>query len=152
FVKELAKVRFTAITGVNTLFNGLLNTQGFSQLDFSSLRMTLGGGMAVQRSVAERWKKATGVTLVEAYGLTETAPAACINPMDLEEYNGSIGLPISSTDCRIIDADGTPLPTGEIGELCVRGPQVMHSYWNRPEESAKALDDAGWLRTGDTAR
>src|SRR5699024_5598065 len=100
FVKELGTVNFTAITGVNTPFTGLLNTPGFADLDFSSLRMTLGGGMAVQRSVAERWKKTTGVTLVEAYGLTETAPAACINPMDLQEYHGSIGLPISSTECR----------------------------------------------------
>ncbi|NBB93293.1 MAG: long-chain-fatty-acid--CoA ligase [Gammaproteobacteria bacterium] len=152
FVKELGKVRFTAITGVNTLFNGLLNTPGFDQLDFSSLKMTLGGGMAVQRAVAERWKKATGVTLVEAYGLTETSPAACINPMDLQEYNGAIGLPISSTACRVIDADGNPLPGGETGELCVRGPQVMKGYWNRPEETAKVLDDDGWLRTGDMAK
>jgi len=152
FVKELSKVDFTAITGVNTLFNGLLNTPGFDQLDFSSLRMTLGGGMAVQRSVAERWKKVTGGTLVEAYGLTETSPAACINPMDLEEYNGAIGLPISSTECRVIDADGNPLGTGETGELCVRGPQVMKGYWNRPEETAKVLGDDGWLRTGDMAK
>ncbi|RFF27940.1 MULTISPECIES: AMP-binding protein [unclassified Wenzhouxiangella] len=152
FVKELGKVKFTAITGVNTLFNGLLNTPGFEDLDFSSLRMTLGGGMAVQRAVAERWQKVTGVTLVEAYGLTETSPAACINPMDLEEYNGAIGLPISSTECRVIDADGNPLPQGETGELCVRGPQVMKGYWNRPEETAKVLGDDGWLRTGDMAK
>ncbi|NEZ03981.1 AMP-binding protein [Wenzhouxiangella sp. XN201] len=152
FVKELGKYRFTAITGVNTLFNGLLNTPGFSELDFSGLRMTLGGGMAVQRAVAERWKKTTGVTLVEAYGLTETSPAACINPMDLEDYNGAIGLPISSTECRVIDADGNPLPTGETGELCVRGPQVMQGYWKRPEETAKVLDADGWLRTGDMAK
>ncbi len=152
FVRELAKERFTAITGVNTLFNGLLNTPKFKDLDFSALRMTLGGGMAVQRSVAERWKKVTGVTLVEAYGLTETSPAACINPMDLEDYNGSIGLPVPSTDCRVIDADGNPLGVGEIGELCVRGPQVMRGYWNRPDETAKVLDDFGWLRTGDMAK
>ncbi|MEE4304577.1 MAG: AMP-binding protein [Wenzhouxiangella sp.] len=152
FVKELGKEKFTAITGVNTLFNGLLNTPGFEDLDFSSLKMTLGGGMAVQRSVAERWKKVTGVTLVEAYGLTETSPAACINPMDLEEYNGAIGLPISSTECRVIDPDGNPLPVGETGELCVRGPQVMEGYWNRPEETAKVLGDDGWLRTGDMAK
>jgi long-chain acyl-CoA synthetase len=152
FVKELGKEKFTAITGVNTLFNGLLNTPGFEDLDFSSLKMTLGGGMAVQRSVAERWKKVTGVTLVEAYGLTETSPAACINPMDLEEYNGAIGLPISSTECRVIDPDGNPLPMGETGELCVRGPQVMRGYWNRPEETAKVLGDDGWLRTGDMAK
>jgi long-chain acyl-CoA synthetase len=152
FVKELGKYRFTAITGVNTLFNGLLNTPGFADLDFSGLRMTLGGGMAVQRAVAERWKKTTGVTLIEAYGLTETSPAACINPMNLEDYNGAIGLPISSTECRVIDADGNPLPAGETGELCVRGPQVMQGYWKRPEETAKVLDDDGWLRTGDMAK
>lgn len=152
FVKELKGVRFTAITGVNTLFNGLLNTPGFDQLDFSALRLTLGGGMAVQRSVAERWKKATGCTLVEAYGLTETSPAACINPIDLKEYNGSIGLPIPSTDAGIRGEDGDFLPVGEVGELCIRGPQVMEGYWQRPEETAKTLDAEGWLRTGDMAR
>jgi long-chain acyl-CoA synthetase len=152
FVKELGKYPFTAITGVNTLFNGLLHTPGFEDLDFSNLKMTLGGGMAVQRAVAERWKQVTGVTLVEAYGLTETSPAACINPMDLEDYNGAIGLPIPSTECRVIDSEGNPLPVGETGELCVRGPQVMRGYWNRPEETAKVLDEEGWLRTGDMAR
>ncbi|HET7656227.1 MAG TPA: AMP-binding protein, partial [Luteimonas sp.] len=152
FVKELGKVRFTAITGVNTLFNGLLNTPGFDQLDFSSLRLTLGGGMAVQRAVAERWKKTTGCTLVEAYGLTETSPAACINPMDLKDYNGSIGLPIPSTDACIMAEDGSLLPPGETGELCLRGPQVMQGYWNRPEETAQAIDANGWLHTGDMAR
>lgn len=152
FVKTLSRVKFTAITGVNTLFNGLLHTPGFKNLDFSELRMSLGGGMAVQRSVAEHWKKVTGVTLVEAYGLTETAPAACINPMDLEDYNGSIGLPISSTECRICDEDGNTLEVDEVGELCIRGPQVMKGYWNRPEETAEVLSDDGWLRTGDMAR
>ena len=152
FVKELGKEKFTAITGVNTLFNGLLNTPGFSDLDFSNLRLTLGGGMAVQRAVADKWKDATGVTLVEAYGLTETSPAACINPMDLADYNGAIGLPISSTACRVIDADGNPVDVDETGELCVQGPQVMKGYWNRPEETAKVLDDEGWLKTGDMAR
>ncbi len=152
FVKELGKYKFTSITGVNTLFNGLLNTPGFADLDFSNLRMTLGGGMAVQRAVAEKWKKVTGVPLIEAYGLTETSPAACINPMDLEDYNGAIGLPISSTECRVIDADGNPQPVDETGELCVKGPQVMKGYWERPEETAKVLDDDGWLRTGDMAK
>ncbi len=152
FVKELSKEKFTAITGVNTLFNGLLNTPGFDALDFSNLRLTLGGGMAVQRAVAERWKSVAGVTLVEAYGLTETSPAACINPMDLEDYNGAIGLPISSTECRVIDTDGKPVGVDETGELCVKGPQVMKGYWNRPEETAKVLDDEGWLKTGDMAR
>jgi long-chain acyl-CoA synthetase len=152
FVKELSKVKFTAITGVNTLFNGLLNTPGFAELDFSSLRLTLGGGMAVQRAVAERWKKTTGVPLIEAYGLTETSPAACINPMDLKDYNGAIGLPISSTDCKVIDEEGNAQAVGETGELCIKGPQVMKGYWQRPEETAKVLDEDGWLRTGDMAR
>ena len=152
FVKELAKSNFTAITGVNTLFNGLLNTPGFDKLDFSRMRFTLGGGMAVQRAVAERWKKVTGVTLVEAYGLTETSPAACINPMDLKDFNGAIGLPISSTQCCIKDDAGNILPQGEIGELCIKGPQVMLGYWQRPDETAKVIDAAGWLHTGDIAK
>lgn len=114
--------------------------------------MTLGGGMAVQRSVAERWKKVTGLTLVEAYGLTETSPAACINPMDLKDYNGSIGLPIPSTDACIKDDAGAMLPLGEIGELCIKGPQVMKGYWKKPEETAKVMDADGWLHTGDIAR
>jgi len=152
FVAELSKIPFTAITGVNTLFNGLLNTPGFDKIDFSRLHLTLGGGMAVQRAVAERWKKVTGVTLVEAYGLTETSPAACINPMDLPEYNGSIGLPIPSTDVCVKDDAGNTLPTGEVGELCIKGPQVMAGYWQRPEETAKVIDADGWLHTGDMAK
>lgn len=152
FVKELGKNRFTAMTGVNTLFNGLLNTPGFDQLDFSDLKLTLGGGMAVQKAVAGRWKKVTGCTLAEAYGLTETSPAVCINPLDLPEYNGSIGLPVSSTDVAIWSDEGQPLPAGEIGELMVKGPQVMVGYWNRPEDTAEVLGDDGWLHTGDIAR
>jgi long-chain acyl-CoA synthetase len=152
FVKEIKNLRFTAITGVNTLFNGLLNTPGFDQVDFSRLHLTLGGGMAVQRSVAERWKQVTGVTLIEAYGLTETSPAACINPMDLADYNGAIGLPLPSTDACVKDDDGNTLPIGEIGELCIKGPQVMKGYWHRPEETAEAIDVDGWLHTGDMAR
>jgi len=152
FVKELKTSGFTAITGVNTLFNGLLNAPGFDEVDFSKLKIALGGGMAVQRAVAERWKKVTGVTLVEAYGLTETAPAACINPMDLADYNGSIGLPIPSTDACIKGEDGSLLPVGEVGELCIRGPQVMAGYWQRPEETARTIDADGWLHTGDMAR
>ncbi|MGY1457619.1 MULTISPECIES: long-chain fatty acid--CoA ligase [unclassified Luteimonas] len=152
FVKELKREPFTAITGVNTLFNGLLNTPGFDEVDFSRLKLTLGGGMAVQRSVAERWKKVTGVTLVEAYGLTETSPAACINPMDLADYNGAIGLPVPSTDACVKDEDGRMLPVGEVGELCIKGPQVMRGYWNRPEDTAAAIDADGWLHTGDMAR
>jgi len=153
FVKELQKTRFTAITGVNTLFNGLLNTPGFDQVDFSNLKMTLGGGMAVQRAVAEKWKKVTGVTLVEAYGLTETSPAACINPMDLKDYNGAIGLPIPSTDVCLKDDNSATLTTlGEVGELCIKGPQVMKGYWQRPEETANVIDADGWLHTGDMAK
>ena len=151
FVKTLKKIRFTAITGVNTLFNGLLNTPGFGEVDFSRLKLTLGGGMAVQRSVAERWKATTGVTLIEAYGLTETSPAACINPIDNQDYNGSIGLPISSTEASIRDDDGRELGIDEVGELWLRGPQVMREYWHRPEETAKVLTAEGWLRTGDMA-
>ncbi len=152
FVKELGKHKITAITGVNTLFNGLLNTPGFAELDFSQLHLALGGGMAVQRAVAERWKKVTGVTLVEAYGLTETSPAACMNPMSLAEYNGAIGLPISSTEVSVQDDNGNHLGIGEVGELCVRGPQVMKGYWQRPDETAKVLSPDGWLHTGDMAR
>ncbi|WP_049622839.1 AMP-binding protein [Frateuria defendens] len=152
FVKELKASGFTAITGVNTLFNGLLNTPGFAGLDFSRLHLSLGGGMAVQRPVAKRWKKVTGCTLVEAYGLTETSPAACINPLDLAAYNGSIGLPVPSTDVAIWSEENQPLPVGAVGELMVRGPQVMKGYWNKPEETAKVLGADGWLHTGDIAR
>jgi long-chain acyl-CoA synthetase len=152
FVKTLGRIPFTAITGVNTLFNGLLNTPGFDALDFSHLHLSLGGGMAVQRAVAERWKQVTGCTLIEAYGLTETSPAACMNPLDLPEYNGSIGLPIPSTEVTIQDEEGRILPIGEVGELCVRGPQVMKGYWQRPEETAKVISSEGWLHTGDMAR
>ena len=153
FVKELASIPFTAITGVNTLFNGLLNTPGFDKVDFSHLRLTLGGGMAVQRAVAERWKQVTKCTLVEAYGLTETSPAACMNPLDLPEYNGAIGLPIPSTSACLKDEEGhTLLALGEVGELCIKGPQVMKGYWQRPEETAKVIDAEGWLHTGDMAK
>jgi long-chain acyl-CoA synthetase len=152
FVKELSGIPFTAITGVNTLFNGLLNTPGFDRIDFSHLRLTLGGGMAVQRAVAERWKQVTGCTLIEAYGLTETSPAACINPMDLAAYNGSIGLPVPSTDACIKDEAGNHLPPETVGELCIKGPQVMLGYWNRPQETAEVMDAEGWLHTGDMAR
>ncbi len=151
FVRTLGQRRFTVITGVNTLYNGLLNTEGFAALDFSELKGALGGGMAVQRAVAEKWKEVTGTTLVEAYGLTETSPAVCINPMDLKDYNGAIGLPLSSTECAIIDDEGGFLPPGESGELVIRGPQVMKGYWQQPEETAKVLSPDGWLRTGDIA-
>ena len=152
FVKELKASKFTAITGVNTLFNGLLNTPGFEQLDFSKVTFALGGGMAVQRAVAERWKKVTGVPLIEAYGLTETSPACCMNPMDLKDFNGAIGLPISSTVCCLKDDDGNIVTGDGVGELCVKGPQVMAGYWQRPDETAKVIDEDGWLHTGDIAR
>ena len=152
FVKELKSMRFTAITGVNTLFNGMLNTPGFDEVDFSRLHLTLGGGMAVQRAVADKWKKVTGCTLAEAYGLTETSPAVCINPPELGAFNGSIGLPVPSTDVCVKDDDGNIQPMGEIGELCVKGPQVMRGYWQRPEETAQSIDADGWLHTGDMAR
>lgn len=149
FIKELAKVRFTTFTGVNTLFNALLNHPDFAKLDFSSFRLSLGGGMAVQRPVAERWKKVTGVTLLEAYGLTETAPAACINPLTETDYNGTIGLPIPSTEISIRGEDGEVMPLGEAGEIWIRGPQVMLGYWNQPEETANVLTEDGWFKSGD---
>ncbi len=152
FVKELKDSGFTTITGVNTLFNGLMNTPGFEEIDFSTLKLTLGGGMAVQEPVARRWKKLTGSPLLEAYGLTETSPAVCINPLNLGEYNGSIGLPVPSTEVSIQDEDGNILPLGESGELCVRGPQVMKGYWQRPDETANVLNSEGWLKTGDVAK
>jgi long-chain acyl-CoA synthetase len=151
FVNTLAKYKFTAFTGVNTLFNALLEHPKFSRLDFSHLRITLGGGMAVQKAVAMRWKAVTKVTLIEAYGLTETSPAVSINPLDLAEFNGSIGLPLPSTDIAIRDDAGNDLPLGEAGELCVSGSQVMAGYWRQPEETAKVMMSDGFLRTGDMA-
>jgi long-chain acyl-CoA synthetase len=151
FVKTLGKEDFSFMTGVNTLFNALMETPGFSALDFSHFKVTLGGGMAVQQVVADRWKKVTGVTLSEAYGLTETSPAVCINPLNIDHYTGMIGLPIPSTEVEIRDAEKNPLPIGERGELWVRGPQVMKGYWQRPEETAEVMDANGWLRTGDVA-
>ncbi|MBU6154245.1 MAG: long-chain-fatty-acid--CoA ligase [Bdellovibrionales bacterium] len=149
FVNELKKWKFSAITGVNTLFNGLLNTPGFSEVDFSSLKVALGGGMAVQRAVAEKWKAVTGVPLIEAYGLTETSPAACINPMNIREYNGFIGLPLPSTEITILDDAGASVDLGLVGEISIRGPQVMKGYWNRPDETAKVMTNDGFFRTGD---
>jgi long-chain acyl-CoA synthetase len=149
FVKELRKHRFTLITGVNTLFNALLNNPEFAKLDFSALKVSLGGGMAVQKAVADRWKRVTGCTLVEAYGLSETSPAVTINPLDLEEFNGSIGLPVPSTQIEIRGEDGKEVALGQAGELHVSGPQVMKGYWKRPEETARVLDGKGFLATGD---
>jgi len=151
FVKELRKHKFTMFTGVNTLFNALMNHPDFVKIDFSRLRVALGGGMAVQKAVADRWKKMTGCTLVEAYGLSETSPAVTINPLDLKDYNGSIGLPISSTEVILRGEDGKEVPLGSPGELCVRGPQVMRGYWNNPMETAKVLGADGFLATGDIA-
>jgi len=151
FVKEMGRHRFTAMTGVNTLFNALLNNEQFGKLDFSSLQLTLGGGMAVQEAVAQRWKQVTGKPLIEAYGLTETSPAATINPLTLAEYNGSIGLPVPSTDVVLRDDSGREVPRGQPGELCIKGPQVMAGYWHRPDETAKVIDNEGWLATGDIA-
>jgi long-chain acyl-CoA synthetase len=151
FVKELGKVRFTAISGVNTLFNALLHTPGFDRLDFSALKLSLAGGMAVQRAVAENWRRVTGRPLLEGYGLTETSPGLTFNPLTLEEYNGSIGLPIPSTELSIRDDEGRALGVGRdaVGEICVRGPQVMRGYWNRPDETAQVMTEDGYLRTGD---
>lgn len=151
FIKTLKQYKMTVITGVNTLFNALLNSPEFKDVDFSGLKITLGGGMAVQRAVAEKWRLVTNNTLIEAYGLTETSPAVCINPLSLEEYNGAIGLPLPSTECCIQSPEGVCLPTGERGELCVRGPQVMKGYWNNEAATAEVIDGQGFLHTGDIA-
>ena len=149
FVKEWGKYPVTVVTGVNTLFNALLNDANFAKLDFSTMNVTLGGGMAVQAPVAERWLKTVGVPLLQAYGLTETSPAATINPLDMHEFNGAIGLPISSTEVSIRDDHGKEVSQGQVGEICIRGPQVMTGYWQRPEETALVLGADGFLRTGD---
>ncbi len=148
-VKEMKNHRFTMITAVNTLFNGLLNDPDFATVDFSALKVTLGGGMAVQKVVADRWKEVTGSTLVEAYGLSETSPAATINPSDIPEWNGAIGLPISSTEVSIRDDHGKEVALGESGEICIKGPQVMAGYWNSPVETAKVMTADGFFMTGD---
>ena len=151
FVKELSRFPFNLFTGVNTMFNLLMNTPGFESVDFSSLRVCIGGGMAVQPAVAKRWKAVTGNTILQGYGLTETSPAAIVNPVG-SEFSGAIGLPISSTEVRICDDDGNPLAVGEVGEICIKGPQVMEGYWQRPEETEKVMLPGGWLRTGDIGR
>ncbi|MGB5245799.1 MAG: AMP-binding protein, partial [Woeseia sp.] len=152
FVKEMSKHRFSYITGVNTLFAGLLHTPGFADLDFSNLKLCIGGGMAVQEAIAREWMKVTGVPILQAYGLTETSPAAIINPLDIKDFTGSIGLPIPGTDVMICDDDGKSLGTNQVGEICIRGPQVMEGYWQRPEETEKVMLQGGWLRTGDIGR
>lgn len=148
-IDEMSKFKFTAITGVNTLFNALLNSTKIFHLDFRALKLSLGGGMAVQKAVAEKWKKITGTVLLEAYGLTETSPCAVVNPVNLKEYNTMIGLPVSSTDACVLDDDHKPVPIGEPGELAIKGPQVMAGYWNKPEETKKVFTKDGWLLTGD---
>ncbi len=152
FVAEMAKYRFSYFTGVNTLFVSLLNTPGFDKCDFSGLRLSIGGGMAVQEAVARKWKKITGTVIVQGYGLTETSPTAVVHLVDSERFDGSIGLPVSSTSIQICDDDGKPLAIGELGEICIKGPQVMEGYWNNPEETAKVMMPGGWLRTGDIGR
>lgn len=149
FVKTLKAYPFSILTGVNTLYNGLLNTPGFAQLDFSHLKLAIAGGMAVQQTVAERWQHTTGIPLLEGYGLTETSPVICVNRLDLEQFTASIGLPLPSTEVCFRDEQGQDLPQGEPGELWVRGPQVMRGYWHRPEDTAHAMDSEGWFATGD---
>ncbi|CCM74234.1 long-chain fatty acid--CoA ligase [Rhizobium mesoamericanum] len=148
-VKEFGKIKVHIFPGLNTLFNALLNNADFAKVDFSSMVMSLGGGMAVQRPVAERWMKITGSHITEGYGLSETSPVATANRFDSAEFTGSIGLPIPSTELDIRDEDGNSLPLGEIGEICIRGPQVMAGYWNKPEETARVMTPDGYFRSGD---
>ncbi len=152
FVKELQKYPFTAINGVNTLFNALVNNEDFHELDFKNMKLAVGGGMAVQRAVAERWKKTTYVHLLEGYGLTECSPLVTYNPYDLTDYTGAIGLPVPSTEVRIVDDAGNVVPNDQVGELQVRGPQVMQGYWQRPEATKEVLNAEGWLSTGDIVK
>jgi long-chain acyl-CoA synthetase len=149
FVKELGKHRYNMITGVNTLYNALLHNPDFAKLDFSHVKVCSAGGMAMQKAVADKWKQVTGKMILEGYGLTETSPVATGNPAGLAEFNGSIGLPIPSTDVEIRDDDNKPVPLGQPGEICVKGPQVMKGYWQRPDETAKVIDAGGYLHTGD---
>ncbi|MGH8808698.1 MAG: long-chain-fatty-acid--CoA ligase, partial [Noviherbaspirillum sp.] len=149
FVKELAKYKFNVLPAVNTLYNGLLNNPDFAKLDFSQLKICNGGGMAVQQAVNDKWKKVTGVAIIEGYGLSETAPVATCNPGNATEFSGTIGLPIPSTDIAILDDDGKPVPLGQPGEISIRGPQVMAGYWNRPDETAKVMTADGFFRSGD---
>lgn len=152
FVKTLKKEKFSAMTGVNTLFNALMHHKHFKDIDFSEVKLCLGGGMAVQKAVADQWLDMTGKPLTEGYGLTEASPVVCATPMNVEKFTGSIGLPLPSTDIKIVDDEGNEVPVGESGELCVKGPQVMKEYWNMPDETAKVLSSDGWLKTGDVAK
>jgi long-chain acyl-CoA synthetase len=149
FVKELGKHKYTIITGVNTLFNALLNHPDFAKLDFSSVKLAVGGGMAVQKAVAERWKQVTGTPLIEGYGLTETSPSATANPPGITDFTGAIGVPMPSTEIVLRDDNDRDVPNGQPGEICIRGPQVMAGYWQRPDETAKVLGKDGFLHTGD---
>ncbi|NDP39915.1 MAG: AMP-binding protein [Rhodoferax sp.] len=149
FIHDLKKYPFTAIVGVNTLYRALLDAPEFAEVDTHSLKVVIAGGMAVQRVVAERWKKATGKPIIEAYGLTETSPGVTANPLNIVDWTGTIGMPFPSTEATVLDDDGRELPLGEVGEIGIRGPQVMKSYWNRPDETAKVFTQDGWLRTGD---
>jgi long-chain acyl-CoA synthetase len=149
FVKELSHYRPHIFPGINTLFNALMNNEDFRKLDLSSLILVLGGGMAVQRPVAERWLSMVGCPIAEGYGLSETSPVATVNRLDAKEFSGTIGLPISSTEIDVRDEEGNSLPTGEVGEICIRGPQVMAGYWQRPDETAKAMTADGFFRSGD---
>jgi long-chain acyl-CoA synthetase len=148
-VKEFGAYKVNVFPGLNTLFNAMLNNEDFRKLDFTHLLVTFGGGMAVQRPVAERWKQVTGLVIAEGYGLSETSPVATGNRFDAEEFTGTIGLPIPSTEIVIRDDDGNDMPTGEVGEICIRGPQVMAGYWNRPEETAKVMTADGFFKSGD---
>ncbi len=151
FAKEIARFDFNLFTGVNTMFASLMNTQGFTQIDFSHLRVSIGGGMAVQPAVAKEWKQKTGRTILQGYGLTETSPVAICCRVD-SDFDGSIGLPVPSTDVAIVGDDGNHLGVGEIGEICIKGPQVMEGYWQRPKDTADVMLPGGWLRTGDVGR
>jgi long-chain acyl-CoA synthetase len=149
FVDTLKKTRFTAMIGVNTLYNALLNAPGFAEINAHSLKLASAGGMAVQRAVAEKWKQVTGVPIVEGYGLTETAPVAISNALNIKDWTGTIGLPIPSTEAAVLDEEGNALPAGQMGEICIRGPQVMKGYWQRPDETLKVFTKDGWFRSGD---
>ena len=151
FIGDMKKECVSVFVGVNTLFNGMVNQPDFATVDFSSLKLTLGGGMATQKAVAEKWKSITGTPIVEAYGLTEASPGVCANPLNIPAYTGGIGLPLPSTEIELRDADGNEVAQGQPGEMWIRGPQVMKGYWNRPEETAKVLDARGFLATGDIA-
>jgi long-chain acyl-CoA synthetase len=149
FVKELRHTPFSAMIGVNTLFNALLNAPGLEEVDTRHVKVVVAGGMAVQRAIAERWHRLFGIPIIEGYGLTETSPIACANPLNIEEYTGAIGLPVPSTEAAILDDAGAEVALGALGEICIRGPQVMKGYWNKPEETANVFTSDGWLRTGD---